>query len=81
MQIIRGLKGAQMYSFLVLGMVPGTNIQISFQAWVALAAILVLMAPMLKVLLKRLIALGKATAPSQPLHASLIHHRLQHTAR
>lgn len=27
-----------MYSFIVLGYIPGTNIQISFQAWMMIAA-------------------------------------------
>lgn len=29
-----------MYSFLVLGMIPGTNVQISFLAWLTCLAIL-----------------------------------------
>lgn len=29
-----------MYSFLVLGLIPGTNIQISFWAWLVLMALL-----------------------------------------
>ena len=70
-----------MYSFLVLGLVPGTNIQLSFQAWLVVMAVLLLLAPLIKILLKRLIEFGKASAPSQPLHANLVHHRLQHTAR
>jgi hypothetical protein len=70
-----------MYSFLVLGLVPGTNIQLSFQAWLIVVTVLLLLAPLIKILLKRLIEFGKATTPSQPLHASLVHHRLQHTAR
>lgn len=30
-----------MYSIVVLGLVPGTNIQISFQAWLVMTAIIV----------------------------------------
>ena len=70
-----------MYSFLVLGLIPGTNIQISFQAWLVIMPILLVLAVLLKSPLRRVIELGKATAPYQPLDASLLHHRLQHTAR
>lgn len=34
-----------MYSLLVLGLVPGTNIQISFQAWLVLAIIAAFIGP------------------------------------
>jgi hypothetical protein len=30
-----------MYSFLVLGLIPGTNIRITFSAWLALVALIV----------------------------------------
>jgi len=71
-----------MYSILVLGLIPGTNIQISFKAWLIIVAGLLVLAPVLIVSLKRLIAFGKAnTSYPQPLHANLLHHRLQHTAR
>ena len=70
-----------MYSFLVLGIIPGTDIQISFQAWLVIAPVLVVLALMLKAPLRRIIELGKAAAPHQSIDASLLHHRLQHTAR
>lgn len=71
-----------MYSILVLGLIPGTNIQISFKAWLVIMAVLLVLAPLLRIPLKRLIEFGKANVPyQQPLHASLVHHRLQHTAR
>lgn len=70
-----------MYSFLVLGLIPGTNIQISFQAWLVIMPLLAVFLFMLRVPLRRIIELGKATAPHEAIDANLLHHRLQHTAR
>jgi hypothetical protein len=71
-----------MYSILVLGLIPGTNIQISFQAWLAILAVLTLLAPFLKRYVSRLVKFGKETAASyEAPHASLLHHRQQRTAR
>ena len=36
------ITGANMYSFLVLGLIPGTNIQISFAAWLALIPVFII---------------------------------------
>jgi hypothetical protein len=41
MQLLLGV--AVMYSFFILGQVPGTNIVISFTMWVVLAAALLLL--------------------------------------
>ena len=69
-----------MYSFLVLGLIPGTNIQISFQAWLAIVAVLAIAVVKLKSQtlrhLRRVIQWGKATAPRQTLHASQLHQRI-----
>jgi uncharacterized protein HemY len=70
-----------MYSFLVLGLVPGTNIQISFQAWLYMAALLLLVVILLKSPLRRLLELGQASAPRLPLHANQLHQRNRLTAR
>ncbi|HUY85285.1 MAG TPA: hypothetical protein VMU97_02095 [Candidatus Dormibacteraeota bacterium] len=70
-----------MYSFLVLGIIPGTNIQLSLQAWLVIIAVLPFVAPRLKAPVRELIELGKAPTPHLPQHASQLHHRLQRTAR
>ena len=70
-----------MYTFLVLGLIPGTNVQISFQAWLAIMALLPVAARVLKVPLGRLLEMGKAATPRLPLPASQLHQRLQSTAR
>lgn len=70
-----------MYSFLVLGLIPGTNIQLSFQAWLVVMATLPFVASRLKAPVRELIELGKAPTPHLPQHASHLHHRLQRTAR
>ncbi len=70
-----------MYSFLVLGLIPGTNIQISFQAWLVIMPVLLVSAVLLRSPLRKLIELGKAAAPHEAMDANLLHHRLQHTAR
>lgn len=70
-----------MYSLLVLGLIPGTNIQLSFWAWVALMPLLAAFGLMLKPLARRLVEWGKAVPPRLPLPASQLHRRLQPTAR
>jgi hypothetical protein len=70
-----------MYTFVVLGLIPGTNIQISFQAWLVIMAVLPFVAVMMRVPLRRFMELGKATAPRLPLPASQLHRRIQPTAR
>ena len=66
-----------MYSVLVLGLIPGTNIQISFWAWLVIIAILPFLARRFKApLLKHFqafIELGKAPTPRLPLPASSLH--------
>ena len=68
-----------MYSFLVLGLIPGTNIAISFQAWIALGVMLALALPghRLYVRYHQLVS----TAARRPLHASQLHRRLHQMAR
>jgi len=66
-----------MYTFLVLGLIPGTNVQISFQAWLAVMAMLPFLAYLAKEPLRKILELGMAATPRLPLHASQLHHRLQ----
>ena len=70
-----------MYSFLVLGLIPGTNVQISFQAWLVLLACLpfaaVIAFKLLRPYARQLIQWGQAVAPRQPLPASYLHLRVQ----
>ncbi len=68
-------QGRQMYSFLVLGRVPGTNLQISFQNWLVLAAVLAFAAIVIKLQIT-FRSEAYATATSRvPLHASRLHQR------
>jgi len=65
-----------MYTFLVLGLIPGTNVQITFQAWLAIMAVLPFVAILAKSPVHRLLELGKAAEPRLPLPASQLHRRL-----
>jgi hypothetical protein len=69
-----------MYSFLVLGLIPGTNIQISFQAWLGIMAAVVAVLPFVAAFIKphwhkRLAEL--AATEHQPVHANQLHLRVQ----
>lgn len=84
-----------MYNFIVLGQIPGTNIRISFAAWMGLAALILLSSLAVKRYLSRNQLMGLAvkqrfsqvyqtvvvTLPPRPLHASQLHQRLRPTAR
>lgn len=72
-----------MYNLLVLGLVPGTAIQISFQDWLAMAGLLLAVAVVLRgpIKLKRRLRVLQAAAGRLPLHASQLHQRLNLTAR
>ena len=61
-----------MYNVLVLGYVPGTNIQISFQAWLGIAVVLVGALAILYVERRQ-----HQTPFRLPLPASRLHVRLQ----
>jgi hypothetical protein len=65
-----------MYSFLVLGLVPGTNFQISFQDWLLMLACLpvIVMAFMLR---HRLRHATQQIDLRQPLYASQLHQQAQ----
>ncbi len=70
-----------MYNFLVLGLVPGTNIAISFQAWLIITAGLLAVLFIFRPLLRHLLELGQANAKRLPLPASQLHQRVRLTAR
>jgi hypothetical protein len=71
----RQLKGT-MYAFLVLGLIPGTNIQISFQAWLFIAPVLLVAAIILRPrALQWWHKFGEDQASRRPLHASQLHLR------
>lgn len=60
-----------MYSFLVLGLVPGTNIQINFNTWLyALSAAFLSYG-----IYRRMHTLGSVSVVRQPLYASQLHNR------
>lgn len=63
-----------MYSFLVLGLIPGTNIQISFQAWLGIMAGLPFAAAFMRPLWHQRLSESVARQ-RQPLHASQLHLR------
>jgi hypothetical protein len=69
-----------MYSFLVLGLIPGTDIQINFWAWIVLMIALATAAYRLKSRLVRYVSawwhqFDEADLPREPLHASRLHLR------
>ncbi len=65
-----------MYNVIVLGYIPGTSIQISFQAWLGMAALLA--GALTIVYLERR---HRQTPFRLPLPASRLHVRLTQTAR
>lgn len=65
-----------MYSFVVLGIIPGTNIQISFQAWLAAAILVFCFGPIVWREFKLRHALTMASG-RQALHASQLHLRVR----
>jgi hypothetical protein len=75
------------YNFLVLGLIPGTNIQISFWASIAMMVVFVIAFMIYK---RRLTAIIKDWwhqfdeedgLERKPLHASQLHRRLHQMAR
>lgn len=64
-----------MYSLLVLGIVPGTNIQITFQGWLSLFGSLVVAAALAQYYRQNLALQQAAARVRVPLHASQLHHR------
>ncbi len=69
-----------MDNVLVLGLIPGTNIAISFQVWIALGMALLTVTPARRIYVHRQLAIIRS-AMRQPMHASQLHRRLNLTAR
>jgi hypothetical protein len=67
-----------MYSLLVLGLIPGTNISITFQAWIILGFLLMAIRPARRLYLHYQFAGARIR---RPLPASQLHSRLHLTAR
>jgi len=66
-----------LYSFLVLGYIPGTNIQLSFQAILALEVIMAGTAAIGWIELQRRLFGWANQTIRQPLHASQLHLRVR----
>jgi hypothetical protein len=66
-----------MYSFIVLGLVPGTNLQITFQAWLLVLAAVLALIVVIRVSYRLIVQLSMETIDvHQPLHANQLHSRL-----
>jgi hypothetical protein len=65
-----------MYSLLVLGIIPGTNIQISFQVWLQFASVLTGVVMATVFLRVHRASLSRMLHTRTPLHASQLHSRL-----
>jgi hypothetical protein len=59
-----------MYSFIVLGIIPGTNISISFSAWLGLVGLVMV------VVLRPRLARSQSVSMRQVLPASRLHRRI-----
>lgn len=76
--VIKGFgQKIMLYSFLVLGYVPGTNIQLSFQAIMGLFVILVGCASIVWIEFQRRHRPRSVSRLRLPLHASQLHLRAQ----
>lgn len=69
-----------MYSFLVLGLIPGTNIQINFWAWIIIMVGLTVTAYKLRFRVGRLVSswwhqFDDPETHRKPLHANQLHLR------
>ncbi len=66
-----------MYTFLVLGIIPGTNIQISFQAWLVAASSALAIALMMRALWQVNAGwIANMQPVRQPVHANQLHRRI-----
>jgi hypothetical protein len=66
-----------MYSFLVLGIIPGTNFQITFGAWLNIIGLTLVAICMLYLYRRRSSYDYSQTFVRQPLPASRLHLRVQ----
>ncbi len=74
-------KGHHMYSFLVLGLIPGTNIQLSFQAWLGLMLVLIVCARVFRAQISQAWHNLIDVPPDVGLDASQLHIRQLPSAR
>lgn len=92
MRIEKCYKGSfKVYSLLVLGLIPGTDIQIGFSAWVVMMIVLLIGFKLYRQRVARAVRSlametwkrfeGHYDLVRQPLHASQLHRRLTQTAR
>ncbi|MDB5169058.1 MAG: hypothetical protein JWO41_414 [Candidatus Saccharibacteria bacterium] len=65
-----------MYSLLVLGIIPGTDIQISFQLWLDCATVLAVVVLASHYIRTHRLAISEAIRTRSPLHAAQLHTRL-----
>ena len=65
-----------MYSFIVLGIIPGTDIQINFQIWLDAMVGLVLLALIAWLVMPKRSIKTDTFMPRTPLHASQLHFRI-----
>ncbi len=70
-----------MYNVIVLGFVPGTNVQISFQAWLAITIGLPVLFLISRSLIQWLASVRHASFVRLPLPANQLHLRIRQTAR
>lgn len=66
-----------MYSFLVGGFVPGTNVQLSFQTYLAIMSLLVGSISIVWIEKRRHYLAAATIQLRQPLHASQLHQRVR----
>lgn len=74
-------SGVGVYSFFVLGLVPGTDIQISFLGWMGLTCLVFFSCLLLWSHLLHTRRPNDITSAHVPLHASQLHQRLRLAAR
>lgn len=67
-----------MYSLIVLGIIPGTDIQISFELWLKSAGVLIILLSMMLYVRTHRTAISKMLTTRGTLHASQLHSRLSY---
>ncbi len=76
--LLKSLKyGDQVYSFIVLGIVPGTDIRITFGAWLQIAVYIFAAVATVKIYSKIEPMLFSYEPIRVPLHASQLHQRVR----
>lgn len=65
-----------MYTFFILGLIPGTNLQITFQMWIDGLELVAAVAGLAWIYRQHHAAVAELFVPRQPLHANQLHHRV-----